>query len=56
MALEPWTSIPNNLNEAIKSNRQMKIKGGDSITTNLCATAIHGYSTVNAIQSDGKVI
>lgn len=56
IALEPWTSIPNNLDQAISSNYQLKIKGGDSITFNLCATAIQGRTTVNEIQPDGKVI
>lgn len=56
IALEPWTSIPNNLNDAIRTNRQFTIKGGDSITTKLQATAIQGKSTINAIRSDGKVI
>jgi hypothetical protein len=55
LALEPWSSIPNNLNEAISSNRQLKIKGGGSIITNMSATALHGYSTVSEIQIDGKV-
>jgi hypothetical protein len=56
IALEPWTSMPNNLSDAIKANTQMKIKGGDSITTNLCATALQGYSSIKEIQTDGTVL
>lgn len=53
MALEPWTSMPNQLEGAIKAGTQAHLKGGDSLTTSLAATIITGRSSLNGISLDG---
>ncbi len=56
LALEPWTSIPNNLNEAIKLNTQCHLKGGGSLSFSMAATAIHGNQIIHGIASDGSIV
>lgn len=56
IALEPWTSIPNNLNEAIKQGNQLVVKGGESISASMTAVVIHGNRTINHISLDGTIV
>jgi hypothetical protein len=55
VALEPWTSIPNNLNEATKAGTTIHLKGGGILTVSFTASAIVGRDTVNGIDLDGTV-
>ena len=55
VALEPWTSIPNNLNQAIASGTQATLKGGERITFKCTATAIAGREQVKSIDLQGNV-
>jgi len=55
IALEPWTSIPNSLPEAIAAGNQAHLKGGDCLTVSLSATAISGVDTVSEISLNGAV-
>lgn len=55
IALEPWTSIPNNLSEAIKRGNQMIIKGGDTLEVPFTTTVITDRSIVKCIDIDGNV-
>ncbi len=42
IALEPWSSMPNNLDKAIERNTQSVLKGGGSRTVSLTARVISG--------------
>lgn len=55
IALEPWTSIPNNLDSAINRGVQKIIKGGESLHVTLCAVVSTGRETINEIGLDGSV-
>ncbi|MCL4559178.1 MAG: aldose 1-epimerase [Chloroflexi bacterium] len=55
IALEPWSSIPNNLDEAIRAGNQIRLKGGGSLSVALTATAITGCETVNSVELDGTI-
>ncbi len=55
LALEPWTSMPNNLDLAIERGVQKRIKGGESLSVNLCAVVITNRESVNKIELDGSV-
>lgn len=54
-ALEPWTSIPNNLDQAIQRGTQAMLKGGETLEVTLSAVAISGHETVSAIGTDGTL-
>ncbi len=54
VALEPWTSIPNNLNQAIATGNQKFIKGGETLRVSLTATVITGTDSVQQIHLDGS--
>jgi hypothetical protein len=54
-ALEPWTSIPNDLNQAIERGTQLQLKGGETLEVTLSAVAISGRETVSAIGTDGTL-
>ena len=55
IALEPWTSIPNNLNIAKEWETQATLKGGEQLTFACTATAIVGQAQVSGIDIDGKI-
>jgi hypothetical protein len=55
IALEPWTSIPNNLNIALDSGTQANLKGGEEIAFSCCATAFSQKENVMRIGIDGLV-
>jgi hypothetical protein len=55
IALEPWTSIPNNLNLALESGTQAILKGGETTTFSCTATAITGRKKVERIGILGEV-
>jgi galactose mutarotase-like enzyme len=55
IALEPWTSIPNNLNIALESGTQAILKGGEKITFSCTATAFAGLKEVKRIGINGEV-
>jgi galactose mutarotase-like enzyme len=56
VALEPWTSIPNDLSKAMQRGTQKVLRGGESIQTSLCAVAISGREEVKHISIDGKIL
>jgi hypothetical protein len=56
LALEPWTSIPNQLNESISKGTQKHLEGGGSLSVSLAAVAIHGKRSVQEIKPDGTVL
>ena len=56
VALEPWTSIPNNVNKAIQRGTQKILKGGECIQTSLCAMAISGREKVDHISINGTIL
>ncbi len=47
--------MPNDLNEAIESGTQKKLKGGDYINTKLCARVITGKTEIKSINVDGSI-
>lgn len=55
IALEPWTSIPNNLNIALESGTQAILKGGEKITFSCTAVAFAGLREVNRVGIRGEV-
>lgn len=55
LALEPWTSIPNNLDKAIAQGTQSHLEGGETLTISLTATAIAGRDHVSSIDRFGNV-
>lgn len=55
VALEPFSSYPAILTECMKHGRQLRIGGGQSISTWLRAVAYEGLSDVSYISADGQV-
>jgi hypothetical protein len=55
IALEPWTSIPNNLNQAIEMGTKATLKGGERISFACTATGIAGRKQVAHIDLRGHV-
>lgn len=55
IALEPWTSMPNDLSKVIELGRQKKLKGGERLETKLCATIIAGQKEISSINLDGSI-
>ena len=55
IALEPWTSIPNNLTTALELGTQASIKGGEKLTFACTATAIAGRRQVKSIDLHGEI-
>jgi hypothetical protein len=56
VALEPWTSIPNDLNKAIENGTQSSLKGGGSKVVSLCASVLYNTKSIREIKTDGTVI
>lgn len=56
VALEPWTSIPNDLNQAIQKGTQVHLKGGGSKVVSLCAQVLHHTKSIREIKTDGTVL
>jgi hypothetical protein len=54
-ALEPVSSYPQTLTQAIKANSQLVLAGGEERRTSLVAAAFAGRSEVRGINADGKV-
>jgi hypothetical protein len=55
IALEPWTSIPNNLTKAIERGVQTVIKGGESLSIRFNAVVITDHDRVSGIDLDGNI-
>lgn len=55
IALEPWTSIPNNLDEATARGVQRTIEGGERLNIAFATAVITGRETVRKIHLDGTV-
>lgn len=55
IALEPWTSIPNNFMKAVEAGKQAHLRGGGSLTVPLCATVISDRNSVSNIATDGSI-
>ncbi len=55
IALEPFSSYPAILTECMKANRQLKIGGGQTISTWMRAVAYEGYMDVTGISPVGEV-
>jgi galactose mutarotase-like enzyme len=55
MALEPWTTIPNKLDQAIGQGTAAHLKGGEVITFACTATAIAGREQVRHIDLQGNI-
>jgi hypothetical protein len=53
IALEPWTSIPNSLEQAMKRGYQAKLQGGEDLQVSFCATVITERESVSEIRMDG---
>jgi hypothetical protein len=55
VALEPWTSIPNNLDQAIQRGTQRTIEGGGRIKVQFSAVVITGQEEIKHIDPDGTI-
>jgi galactose mutarotase-like enzyme len=55
IALEPWPSIPNDLNQAIQQGTQAQLRGGETLKVSITASVITGMDTVNNIDISGTV-
>ncbi len=56
-ALEPWTSYPTNgLAEAVENGTALVLQPGETINTTIKAVAFDGFSSVDLITPDGKII
>jgi len=55
VALEPWTSYPGGMDNAMKKGTTKKMEAGESIETTLLAIAFEGTGQVNSIDNDGKI-
>jgi len=55
LALEPWTSFPGGMANALARDTTLKLKAGESRETKLLACAYDGVSRVSKIKDDGSV-
>ncbi len=55
VALEPWTSYPNNFEEAMKNHTVTTIRGNETITIPFTAVAISGVESVSGIDLSGII-
>jgi hypothetical protein len=55
IALEPWTSFPNSLDQVLAAGRHAQIQGGDSLTVSLKAIVFTDREQVNKIELDGTI-
>jgi galactose mutarotase-like enzyme len=53
IALEPWSSIPNSLTEAMKAGTNLHLEGGKSLHINMSTVVITGVDTINHLALDG---
>lgn len=57
MALEPWTSYPTQgLPTAVERGTQLTLQPGQTIATQLVATAFSGFDRVVGVEADGTVV
>lgn len=55
LALEPWTSWPGGMENALARGTTKKLGPGESLETKLVAAAYEGISKVTSVNADGKV-
>ena len=55
MALEPWTTYPDNLTQAAEQGTTVKMAGGGTLEAEIRAVAYSGVERVSALSSDGQV-
>jgi hypothetical protein len=55
IALEPWTSIPNHLEQAMVRGVQARLKGGESLEISMAAVALSGRETIRHIDTQGTI-
>jgi len=57
MALEPWTSYPTQgLPTAVERGSQLTLQPGQTVMTQLHATAFSGFDRVATVEADGTVV
>ncbi len=55
IALEPWTSIPNNFSEAQKRRTPGLLEGGEELEVAFTAVVINGEEKVKSVNLDGSI-
>ena len=55
MALEPWTTYPDNLEKATELGTSVKLAPGASLEAELKAVAFSGIGRVSRLDSDGCI-
>jgi Domain of unknown function (DUF4432) len=55
IALEPWTSIPNSLDQALQLGAARHLKGGEQLNVSLTASAIAGLDRIHHINPNGSI-
>jgi galactose mutarotase-like enzyme len=55
IALEPWTSIPNSLDQALQTGAARHLKGGEQLNVSLTASAIAGLDRIHHINPNGSI-
>jgi hypothetical protein len=55
IALEPWTSIPNSLDQALQTGTTRHLKGGERLNLSLTASAIAGLDRIHHINPNGSI-
>jgi|GEM_PF-3675692 len=56
VGIEPWTTPPYSLDQAISEGPTLKLGPGDLVETRFLAVAYHGLERVRGIEDTGEVI
>jgi hypothetical protein len=56
VAMEPYSSVPDNLREAVRQNTARTLRAGERLTTGLCAVLYDATGRVARVQKTGDVI
>lgn len=56
LAMEPYSSVPDNLEQAIRQGTALILRPGESMETRLCASLFSGRGRVRSVSRDGDVI
>lgn len=56
VAMEPYSSVPDSLGEAVKQNTALSLRAGEQVKTSLCAVLYDGNRRVQRVTKTGDVI
>ena len=56
IALEPWSSLPDNFDKALKNKECISLRPAEKITSKYCAIVYQSKKRINGFDSDLNVI